>query len=356
MRNSLRRAIQALLWLSLAACGSEMTLDDAARADAIGGADGAAMDTVGPSDTGPAADVATTDAPGADRVVGNDVQAVDVVASDTGGVVPTDPAMRTQAQICARWNADFAASRGVPGWTAPAAMCDPGVLAPETIAAAVRMTNAYRFLAGLNDVPNNAMQNTNSQACALMMQRNRMLSHTPPTTWICYSAAGADGAARSNITSGGSSPTASVAGFVDDSRDISGTLGHRRWMLWPPLGPIGYGQTTNYACLYVIGGRGTGMKSWVAWPNEGPTPMESMSQIWSFSSRALGVGAATRAAVTRDGVAVAVTAMFRTPGYGDNTISWMMPAITVGSTYHVTISGLTGANVEYDVRPVRCGP
>jgi len=81
-----------------------------------------------------------------------------------------------------------------------------------------------------------------------------------------------------------------------------------------------------------------------------------MSQIWSFSSRALGVGAATRAAVTRDGVAVAVTAMFRTPGYGDNTISWMMPAITVGSTYHVTISGLTGANVEYDVRPVRCGP
>ncbi|MFO0562843.1 MAG: CAP domain-containing protein [Polyangiales bacterium] len=274
---------------------------------------------------------------------------------DISTPAPGNPATRTQAEVCAAWNSATSRARMAGSFTAGAMMCAPGMLPQSAVDAAVLMTNAYRYLAGLANIAENADETRAAQACAELMEANRMLSHMPPNTWTCYTALGAMGAARSNITSGGSSPMASLAGWVDDSRDISGTLGHRRWILFPQLGPIGYGQARSYACQYVLGPRGSGRKDWVAWPNEGFTPMAAMSQIWSFSSASAGVTAMTRAAVTLNGTAVPVMAQLRANGYGDPTISWNMPAITAGGTYHVTITGLNGgAMVEYDVRPVAC--
>lgn len=274
---------------------------------------------------------------------------------DTSTPAPGVPAMRTQAEVCAAWNSATSRARMAGSFTAGAMMCAPGALPQSAVDAAVLMTNAYRYLAGLANIAESADETRAAQACAELMEANRMLSHMPPSSWTCYNDLGAMGAARSNITSGGSSPLASLAGWVDDSRDISGTLGHRRWILFPQLGPIGYGQARSYACQYVLGPRGSGRKDFVAWPNEGFTPMAAMSQIWSFSSASLGVTASTRAAVTLNGTPVTAMAQLRANGYGDPTISWNMPAITAGGTYHVTITGLTGGMmVEYDVRPVAC--
>lgn len=273
---------------------------------------------------------------------------------DAGGMIPADPALRTQEQVCGYWTAERAAIANAPAWMRGATMCDPGTLPQATQDAAVRGTNLYRWLVGLNNVPNDPASATLAQACAVLEEANNMLSHTPPMSWTCYSANGAMGAGTSNITSGGSSPVAAVDGWIDDSRDITMTLGHRRWMLYPPLGPIGYGQATRYACLRVLGtGRGPGMRPWVAWPNQGPTPSQVTPSFWSFSSSMVGSGVSV--AVTKDGAPVTVQAMMRTNGYGDNTVSWSMAAATAGSVYHVTVSGLSGGmTVAYDVRPVRC--
>lgn len=268
---------------------------------------------------------------------------------------PGDPAMRSQADVCALWNDVTQRARTAPAFTPGSGMCAPGTLPQATRDAAVLMTNAYRWLAGLPNVAENTDYSSAAQACAELMQANNMLSHTPPTSWTCYTALGAMGAGRSNITSGGSSPVSSLAGWVDDQRDLTMTLGHRRWVLFPPLGPIGYGQSQRYACQYILGTRGTATKPWVAWPNEGVTPMESSTPLWSFSSARMGVTASTRAAVTANGMPVSVSAALRANGYGDPTISWMMPALTAGTVYRVTITGLTGdATVNYEVRPVRC--
>lgn len=275
---------------------------------------------------------------------------------DTSTPAPGDPATRAQADVCNAWNSATSRARMAGSFTAGAGMCAPGALPQSAVDAAILMTNAYRYLAGVPNVGEATDSTRAAQACAELMEANRMLSHMPPSSWTCYNDLGAMGAARSNITSGGSSPIASLAGWVDDSRDISNTLGHRRWILFPQLGPIGYGQARSYACQYVLGPRGSARKSYVAWPNEGFTPMAAMTQIWSFSSAGLGVAAGTSATVTKDGMAVSVNAMLRANGYGDPTISWNMPAITAGSTYHVTIRGLSGGmSVEYDVRPVNCG-
>ena len=42
--------------------------------------------------------------------------------------------------------------------------------------------------------------NLKAQAAALMMSVNRALSHSPPSTWICYTPEGAQGAGSIRMT------------------------------------------------------------------------------------------------------------------------------------------------------------
>lgn len=282
----------------------------------------------------------------------------DVPAVDAPLVPPGDPATRSVATTCAQWRAASASIAGLGGWRPGASACDQGSLPPETRAGALRLTNAYRWLAGLAPLRDDAAQTAAAQACAVLVERNGQLNHTPPMTWTCWSALGYQGTSSSNITGvRGFTMTVrdAINGWIDDSRDLSHTLGHRRWMLYPPLSSMGYGQASSYACLYILGANDNPRPStYVPWPNAGPTPADAMTRIWSFSSAALGVTAATRVEVTRDGAAVPVTAALRTGNYGDPTVSWDMPAIAAGSVYAVRVSGLAGADVRYEVRPVAC--
>jgi uncharacterized protein YkwD len=354
--NNSRACVASLLSLVMAACGPVDMNPDGAAPDGsatvdtgVGTDGGARIDVVNPP-----IDSGTMSMPDATMMSMPDAAPQGRI--DISTPAPGDPATRSRADVCGVWNASVARARTAGMFAAGAGMCAAGTLPQNTVDAAVLMTNTYRYLAGLVNVAENPEHTRAAQACAELMEANRMLSHNPPMSWTCFTALGATGAARSNITSGGSSPVASLAGWVDDSRDISNTLGHRRWILFPPLGAIGYGQARSYACQYVLGARGSARKAWVAWPNEGVTPMESMSRIWSFSSASAGVTAMTTATVTLNGTPVPAMPMLRANGYGDPTISWNMPAITAGGMYHVTIRGLTGGmTVEYDVNPVQCG-
>jgi hypothetical protein len=150
-------------------------------------------------------------------------------------------------------------------------------------------------------------------------------------------------------------PWAAVSGWIDDSRDLTMTLGHRRWMLFEPLTRVAYGQAEGFACLVVLQGHdGARTRSWVAWPNAGPTPMQAMTRIWSFSARGAGLSSTSQVRVTLDGQPLTVQAQLRAANYGDDTISWNMPTIRAGGVYRVTVMGLRNGDVTYEVRPVAC--
>ncbi len=339
----------------------EVSLDADQGTDAAG-SDGGPLDAgardTGARDTG-ARDTGARDT-GARDTGARDTGARDAGALDAGGVVgpPGDPATRDVAAVCARWGLDRDLWGTLPGWVADADRCANGTLPEITRTAGVRLTNAFRWLAGLAPTTENAAALPNAQACAVMMNANGQLSHRPPTTWACYSSAGAQGAATSNIGGGrgfGMTPSYAVSSWIDDSRDLTMTLGHRRWMLFEPLTTVAYGQAGGFACLVVLSGHnGARTRPWVAWPNAGPTPMQAMTRIWSFSAAGLGLSSSTRVGVTLDGAPVMVEAQLRAANYGDPTVSWDMPAIRPGGVYAVTVTGLRGADVRYTVRPVAC--
>lgn len=143
------------------------------------------------------------------------------------------------------------------------------------------------------------------------------------------------------------------------------TLGHRRWLLNPPLNPIGVGywekggQYNNASCLRTFGMKGTGPQpSWNAVPPAGFTPIEMAKYAqWSFEGSLAGIAKAT-ASVLRvdDNMPLPVTAQALSQGYGQDTMSFKPNGWTaeVGKTYRVTITGLTAGDVTYDVKPVTC--
>lgn len=307
------------------------------------------------------ADAARADAVASDRMVPRDApMPPDVPARvDAGSAPPGDPANRSADEVCARFRTESAPARAAPGWTPGAARCDPGTLSAQTRSAAVQALNLFRWLAGLGPVGEDNARHEASQACAVLLERNGMLSHTPPRSWECWSEQGYEGTSRGNLIGGrGVSANAwnSIERWIDDRNDLTRTLGHRRWMLYPTLGDVGYGQASAFACLYVLGGfRGTRGRPWVAWPNAGPVPAEVIPPSWTFSAQSLGWrdGVST-VRVTRDGVPMAVTAARRAPNYGDDTVSWDLPTVTPGSVYTIEINGISLGSVRYEVRPVAC--
>jgi len=321
--------------------GNRDVANDTARTDT------ARTDT-GPRDTGPR-DTGRVDAP-----------APDSGARDAGPSTPPpgDPATRDVATVCARWQLEAPLRATLPAWQPASDRCANGTLPEPTRTAGVRLTNVFRWLAGLAPTTERTAALDSAQACAVMMNANGQLSHRPPTSWTCYSAAGAQGAATSNIGGGsgfGMTPSYAVSSWIDDSRDLTMTLGHRRWMLFEPLASVAYGQAGGFACLVVLSGHtGARTRPWVAWPNAGPTPLQAMTRIWSFSARGLGLSSTTAVRVTVDGAAVPVQAELRAANYGDDTVSWNMPVIRAGSVYRVTVMGLRNGDITYEVRPVAC--
>jgi hypothetical protein len=111
-------------------------------------------------------------------------------------------------------------------------------------------------------------------------------------------------------------------------------------------------------CLAVFGSSGGGPNpSWVAVPNQGFVPMPVPTWTWSFHSSMQGTANATIAVLrVDDNTPLAVNVMQLQQGYGQDAISWTANgwAAEAGKTYRVTVSGLSGGDVTYDVKPVNC--
>jgi hypothetical protein len=277
--------------------------------------------------------------------------------SGTAGSTGSDGGAGSRAsEVCQRWAADRAdLSEGT--WTGNAAACDAGDIGPPGRANALKLINLYRYLAGLPEVTNDPAQDAMAQQCALMQTANNSLSHTPPTTWKCYTADGAKAAGGSNISSGPG--VGSIEAYVNDSGNAS-TLGHRRWTFSNSLGPVGLGSAKS-SCFYNMGGTGKANKPFTAWPPAGAVPLAAITTTradtsgWSIQSDTINVNTGT-VTITDGGQSLAVTTTSLPGGYGSRYAIRMVPSgwtSQAGHSYTVTVAGVTPA-VSYTIDVVSC--
>jgi hypothetical protein len=222
--------------------------------------------------------------------------------------------------------------------------------------------NLYRWLAGLPAVPADATRNAKAQQCALMMDANNALSHSPPMTWNCYTANGAEAAGRSNIAT--TAAVQAVDLYMIDPGNAT-TLGHRRWILSNSLGPIGMGSTSEDSCLWVLQGTGNANMPWTAWPPPGVFPIEAAALPWSnlnqtglsIQSDTINLGSAT-VAIDDGTTSLATTKTALLSGYGSQYAISLVPngwSLTAGKTYHVDVTGVASP-FSYEFTVADCDP
>jgi hypothetical protein len=265
------------------------------------------------------------------------------------------------AAVCARWTADRVnLSEGT--WSGATATCTVGDMTADARANALRLVNLYRWLAQLPAVVTDPAKDAMDMQCALMMRANNMISHTPPTTWLCYTADGANAAGSSNVSSG--QAVSSVDLYMIDPGNPT-TLGHRRWVLSNSLGPIGIGGSDRASCMWTLSGTGKAGKPWMAWPSPGVIPLAAlMPQArgmtvdqtgWSIQSDSINLANA-QVTVTSDGASLPVTVTQLDANFGAryairfNPMGWTTAA---GKTYSVAVTGVTPA-INYSVQIVAC--
>jgi uncharacterized protein YkwD len=290
--------------------------------------------------------------------------AVAVLTASACVPAPTDPTGSTtstttvadasRASAARLWKTEYLPSVGVASqWTGSVASCASGSVSAAYQAAVVRRINFFRVMAGLPAVQLDATYSAKAGEAALMMAANNALSHDPPASWLCYTAAGAEGAEHSNLALGVSGPEA-IDGYMEDGGTTNSAVGHRRWLLHPPATRMGLGDIPDQAnALWVIdGGAGaaravTPRDGYVAWPPKGYVPRSMIFERWSFALDGADLAGAT-VSLTRNGKACPVTVVHRDRppgGYGDPAVVWELGASCGPGTggdvmYRVTVAGV----------------
>lgn len=274
----------------------------------------------------------------------------------------TSPAAAAHWQLASFVRAIEAAADGEQAWNGSVSGCDAGSRSTAEKERIVGLVNLHRYAAGVPPLlgphaPSDAL----AQEAALLMEANNALDHTPPTSWRCWSQAGADGASDSNIAIGYTSWQQVLAYMVDDG-DNNEAVGHRQWLLEPTLERVGVGATTRGGAIRVIDvptRASTGPRV-VAWPVAGASPSFLVPTRWSVSFHSLDTKLKDATVhVTRNGQPVPIKLLAPTVGYGGfTTIVWEMPhdvlraAATTGpdtTTFRVTVRAavLDGVTQDY---------
>ncbi len=236
--------------------------------------------------------------------------------------------------VAGLYNAVKQASMGVsPRWTGDYDQCRVGSIAGPYRDAVLRLINFARVLAGVPaDVVLDPTSNNDAQASALISGAEGTLSHTPDNSFVCFSAEGANGSLRSNISLHlDVDPTLVVGGYMQDPGASNTSVGHRRWLLQPGQQNIGVGVAFDgdqgpfpgASVIYVVGPR-TAFRRQVAWPPVGFVPSGLVYARWSFSFPEADFSAAT---VTMTSEGLPVTLAIVDSGAGDQTSTGRAPFI-----------------------------
>jgi uncharacterized protein YkwD len=247
------------------------------------------------------------------------------------------------------------------GWTGDSPTCDPGSPSAAAQAATLTAINFVRGLAGVDAVAFDPALSAKAQQAALMMHANDDLDHAPPTSWRCYTQEGAEAAGSSNIALGAAGAEAILL-YMEDPGAGNTAVGHRRWILRPDAATMGSGSTSNANALWVFGADAPAASKpeWLPWPVAGyhPSPLEPSGR-WSLgaSNEAVSFANASVTVTGPGGASLPVQTYPEETGYANDTLVWEVSGLTIPRgddplTYHVTVSGITGAastSHEYDV-------
>lgn len=258
----------------------------------------------------------------------------------------------------------YMASEGVnPEWTGNHASCNPGTTSQAFRDAITLRINYFRQMAGVPPITGlSPIYTQKAQQAALMMSVNNALSHTPPNTWLCWTADGSQAAGSSNLYLGVYGPSA-ITGYINDPGGGNYAVGHRRWVLFPPTEMMGTGDipptggyfSSNALWVFdIFSPIPPTREAYVAWPPPGYTPYQVVFPRWSFSYSGADFSSAT--VTMSSGGSIPTNVQPVVNGYGLNTLVWE-PSITVGAgpdkTYTVNVNGVlingSPQNFSYDV-------
>ena len=238
----------------------------------------------------------------------------------------------------------------------------------------------FRWLVGLGPVSDDDTLNERNRWCAVLASWNppgslpcsqhpeccsepngQCSPHTPPTTAKCYTTQGEAGTSSSNL-SWGAGVADAIDNFIQDRNTPS--LGHRKWLFNPPLGPIGIGYYAGGGgygraqCTAVFGSGGGGPNpAWIAFPPPGFGPISVYGWTWSFHANTSLSGASASVTRRSDSTSLNVNVANTTGGYGSYSVISITPSgwsPQAGEIYDVTVSGFSGGPVSYELRPVAC--
>lgn len=275
----------------------------------------------------------------------------------------------TQSREAVRnfFNAVYQASENIPsGWDGNIEQCQAGQLSADYLAAIALRVNFFRAMAGVPAaITFNEEYNRKAQQAALMMSANNNLSHDPPASWLCYTEAGAQAAANSNLSLGSMGPQ-SITGLMEDSGTNNTAVGHRRWTLFPPTEVMGSGSVAGTeplpatTVLWVFDNsvnnpRPATREAFVSWPPSGFVPYQLVFPRWSFSYPQADFSLA-RVSMQQQGTPIPVTLeLLNNPGMGDNTLVWVPdislttpPTTDISYTVKITQVLIDGKSQDFE--------
>ena len=244
-----------------------------------------------------------------------------------------------------------------------------GRISNETRTSALNMLNVIRYIAGLNaNVTSDGEYERLAQAACIADAACGQLSHFPDKVddmdQQLYQL-GATGARSCNLGWNHFSLDEAIReGWLDDSDSYNiDRLGHRRWILNPPMQKTGFGYADAYSAMYAFDRAGVKADDvMVAWPAQTmPTEFFDSYTAWSLSTDTT-PGSDVRVTLTRrsdnriwnfsqessDGYFNVNSA-----GYGQwNCIIFRPDGIdsyNSGDVFNVKITGLASGIVSYDV-------
>lgn len=258
--------------------------------------------------------------------------------------------------------------------------CTPGELTDTEKAQLLAFTNYIRAIHKMQPLTYMTNGDAAAQAASLIMVANATLTHAPPSNLLCYSQAGFDGAATSNLHIGLRSNVAldysedAVIGWLIDDKSASGDqLGHRRAVINPFVNGVAFGRVdgnpkvAEYSSYFATGmamkynyysGSAVGLQNdFVAYPYSNYHPMlfnkdfylsfsaiPDKSNIWA--NQDVDFNTATISMKDANGKSIAVSSQKYdndTWGSMPNNLQWKAAGLVENMLYNVEIK-----NVKYN--------
>lgn len=165
-----------------------------------------------------------------------------------------------------------------------------GSLSSATRKNALEWLNTVRYIAGLShDVVSDSALEKSAMAAAMICEATGTLTHTPikpPGMSDQLYQLAYNGASSSNLGMGYRNLASSImyGWMADDDEDNIIHVGHRRWVLNPPMKKTGFGHVGFMSAMYAFDTSGTGRETGVVWPAQTmPVHYFFSSYPWSIS-------------------------------------------------------------------------